>query len=237
MHRKLSRRENSHPAALSSQTLLNSDAGERLDLFEVLAQNLIDKGYSVQTNALPKELSQMLWDELQEMRPSKFHKAGIGKNKKIKMNVLIRNDEISWIEGTTKSGVAWLKWAASLQAYLNKRLFLGLFSFESHFARYRKGDFYRKHRDAFLGDAVRKLSIVIYLNKNWLVKDGGELVLYTNEVPAEKIKVAPEFGTLVVFLSEDVLHEVLPPNCDRHSIAGWFRINSLSISAPNTASV
>jgi SM-20-related protein len=214
------------PAAHTSQPLLSSDVEERLDLFEVLAQNLVDKGYSVQTNALPNELSQLLWDKLQGMSPPDFHKAGIGRNRKDKVNQLIRNGEISWIEETTMSGVAWLTWITSLQAYLNERLFLGLFSFESHYSRYRKGDFYRKHHDAFVGDDYRKLSIIMYLNKNWLVKDGGELVLYTNEAADRELRVAPEFGTLVVFLSEDVLHEVLPPHCDRYSIAGWFGINS-----------
>jgi SM-20-related protein len=160
------------------------------------------------------------------MGPSDFHKAGIGRNRKDKVNQLIRNDEISWIEETTMSGVAWLTWLTSLQAYLNERLFLGLFSFESHYSRYRKGDFYRKHHDAFLGDDNRKLSIIMYLNKDWLVKDGGELVLYPNEAADRELRVVPEFGTLVVFLSEDVLHEVLPPHCDRYSIAGWFGINS-----------
>jgi SM-20-related protein len=214
------------PAAHTSQPLLSSDVGERLDLFEVLAQNLVDKGYSVQTNALPNELSQLLWDKLQGMGPFDFHKAGIGRNRKDKVNQLIRNDGISWIEETTMSGVAWLTWITSLQAYLNERLFLGLFSFESHYSRYRKGDFYRKHHDAFLGDDNRKLSIIMYLNKDWLVKDGGELVLYPNEAADRELRVVPEFGTLVVFLSEDVLHEVLPPHCDRYSIAGWFGINS-----------
>jgi SM-20-related protein len=201
--------------------------GKQLDLFEVLAQNLIDKGYSVQKNALPNKLSQLLWDELQTIQPTKFHTAGIGRNARDKTNRLIRNNEISWIEGTTISRLAWLSWTASLQAYLNERLFLGLFSFESHFARYREGDFYRKHQDSFLGDDNRKLSLVIYLNKNWVIKDGGELILYTNEAAVPEVKVQPIFGTLVVFLSEDVPHEVLQSNCDRHSIAGWFRINSL----------
>ena len=220
------RKKSTHTAALSSETALDLAAVERLVLFDVMAQNLIDNGYSVHENALPQALSQMLCDELQEMRPSNFHKAGIGKNKTFNMDSLVRTDEISWVEGITKPGVAWLAWIASLQIYLNERLFLGLFSFESHFARYRKGDFYRKHQDAFSGDNNRKLSIIIYLNKNWSVKDGGELVIYTNGTAAEEIRVVPEFGTLVVFLSEDVFHEVLTTNCDRHSIAGWFRTNS-----------
>ena len=223
-HDYLTEREKSTPTAvLSSDTPLNLATVESLALFDGMAQNLINTGYSVQTNALPRLLSQILCDELHEMGPTGFHKAGIGKNKTNTMNSLVRTDEISWIEETTKSGAAWLAWIASLQNYLNERLFLGLFSFESHFARYRKGDFYRKHQDAFLDDNNRKLSIIIYLNKNWSAKDGGELVIYTGGMPTGEIRVAPELGTLVAFLSEDVCHEVLTTACDRHSIAGWFR--------------
>lgn len=213
---------------MPSKALLISEVALTSNQFDVLAKNLTDKGYSVQTNVLPKKLSQILWDEVQGMPPSKFDKAGIGKNEHLKMNVLIRNDKISWIEATTKARVAWLNWAESLKAYLNQHLFLGFVSFESHFARYEKGNFYRKHKDAFQGDTNRKLSIIIYLNKNWLVKNGGELILYTNEVPAKTIKIAPKFGTLVVFLSEDILHEVLPPDRARHSISGWFKVNNLA---------
>ncbi len=199
---------------------------QRLAGFDGMVQNLLDTGYSVQTNALPPLLCRMLSDEIQERNPARFHKAGIGKNRKSKLNSRVRSDEISWIEGTSKSGAAWLAWAASLQMYLNEQLFLGLVSFESHFSRYRQGDFYRRHRDAFIGDNTRKLSIVIYLNKNWSPKDGGELVIYPKEAPSQEITIVPEFGTVVAFLSEDVAHEVLTTHCDRHSIAGWFRTNS-----------
>jgi SM-20-related protein len=41
------------------------------------------------------------------------------------------------------------------------------------------------------------------------------------------IRVAPECGKLVIFLSEDFPHEVLPATQLRQSIAGWFRIKPL----------
>ena len=201
------------------------DAGESLPLFESLAQNLTDKGYSIHTNALPSGLGQMLWDQLQEIPLSHFRKAGIGRNNAFRVNKLIRTDEVSWIDGATKSETAFIDWMASLQAFLNARLFLGLFSFESHFARYKKGDFYRTHQDAFSGEGNRILSVVIYLNKGWLVADAGELVLFTDSGAGAAIKVAPEFGTMVTFLSEVFSHEVLTTNCDRLSVTGWFRAN------------
>ncbi|WP_338057695.1 2OG-Fe(II) oxygenase [Shewanella japonica] len=38
--------------------------------------------------------------------------------------------------------------------------------------------------------------------------------------------VTPSLGTIVVFLSEEFPHEVLPAKLDRYSIAGWFCLNN-----------
>jgi SM-20-related protein len=108
---------------------------------------------------------------------------------------------------------------------LNQRLFLGLFSFESHYAHYAPGAYYKRHYDAFRGEANRVLSVVCYLNPNWSASDGGELVLYRDEQDREGLKVVPLYGTVVVFLSEEFPHEVLPASRDRYSVAGWFRVN------------
>jgi SM-20-related protein len=138
----------------------------------------------------------------------------------------VRRDEISWITGESEAGQIWLNWTAKLQTFLNRRLFLGLFSFESHFAHYPPGAFYKRHYDAFHGQANRILSIVVYLNPHWPLAAGGELVLYRDDRDVEGIKVTPALGTIVTFLSEEFPHEVLPATQDRYSIAGWFRLNT-----------
>jgi SM-20-related protein len=107
-------------------------------------------------------------------------------------------------------------------------MFLGLFSFESHFAHYAKGDFYKKHQDSFKGEANRVLSIVVYLNKEWLADDGGELLIYQKDINQNPKKVVPSYGTVVAFLSEEFPHEVLPAKRDRFSIAGWYRVNTIA---------
>jgi len=38
--------------------------------------------------------------------------------------------------------------------------------------------------------------------------------------------VTPMFATLVLFLSEEFSHEVLPTARNRYAVAGWFRLNS-----------
>lgn len=198
---------------------------DNLLLFEGMAKNILENGYSIHKNALPAELSQSLWDQLQERPKSKFKKAGIGRSNALHVNKQIRTDEVSWINGETSAGAAWINWTSSIQAYLNKHLFLGLFSFESHFARFAKGAFYKKHQDAFSGEDNRIVSLIVYLNRDWVAADVGELLLYTGPDASNIIKVAPEFGTLVAFLSENFPHEVLTTNHERLSVTGWFRVN------------
>jgi len=119
-----------------------------------------------------------------------------------------------------------LRWATDLQTYLNRRLYLGLFSFESHFAHYAFGDYYKRHYDALRGEANRVLSIFIHLNSGWGGTDGGELLLYQDDADQDGVKIVPLFGTIVVFLNEEFPHEVLPSRRDGFSVAGWYRVNS-----------
>ena len=101
---------------------------------------------------------------------------------------------------------------------INRRCFLGINDSEFHFALYEKGSYYKKHRDAFENDDSRKISVVLYLNKNWKEEDGGELMIYSEE----NLKVEPRAGTLVIFESH-LEHEVLESRKDRISITGWLK--------------
>ncbi len=217
---------------LPNASFLDDDSSLFESLFEFIANDIIEKGYSIRPYALPENLTNLLLHHITELPESNFKRAGIGRAKDHIINDFIRTDEISWITGNSEAGSAWISWTAALQAYLNRRLFLGLFSFESHFARYTKGDFYKKHKDAFKGEGNRVLSVVVYLNQHWSADDAGELVIYDKNLPAsavidnKKVTVIPSFGTIVVFLSEEFVHEVLPAKRDRYSIAGWFRLNN-----------
>lgn len=199
-------------------------------LFSLIAQDLETKGYSVRPGALSEELMNSLFIHQQNMKAESFRKAGIGRVDNYQANDFVRTDEICWITGETHAGQQWLDWASALQNYLNRRLFLGLFSFESHFAHYSPKDYYKRHYDAFRGEANRVLSVVAYFNPNWTNDNGGELVIYKDDQDKHGVKVVPLLGTLVTFLSEEFPHEVLPANRDRYSIAGWYRINTSDAS-------
>ncbi len=195
-------------------------------LFELIANDLEQQGYSIHPGVLPEGLMSSLFLHLQEMDAEKFKNAGIGRSDDYIKNKFVRTDEICWITGNSDAGKQWLKWTTALQHYLNQRLFLGLFSFESHFSHYGCGDYYKRHYDAFRGEANRVLSIVAYLNSDWTADDGGELVIYKDDHDKEGVKVVPLMGTFVAFLSEEFPHEVLMANRDRYAVAGWFRINT-----------
>ncbi len=195
-------------------------------LFSLIAQDLEQKGYSIRLGALPEPLAQSLLTHQLSIEAEAFKSAGIGRGEKYLQNEFVRTDEICWITEGAAPANQWLDWTARLQDYLNRRLFLGLFSFESHFAHYGPGDYYKRHCDAFKGEANRVLSVVAYFNSGWTSADGGELVLYMNEQDKQGLKIVPLLGSLVIFLSEEFPHEVLPAKRDRRSIAGWFRVNT-----------
>ena len=103
-----------------------------------------------------------------------------------------------------------------------------LAEYEAHYACYEPGSFYRRHVDKHGADAEvgasgqRVISTVCYLNEpGWPADAGGELVLYAEGLGP--LKVTPEAGTLVVFRSDTLAHEVLPAQRQRLSIAGWMR--------------
>ena len=54
------------------------------------------------------------------------------------------------------------------------------------------------------------ISSVLYLNADWQADRRGELVIYNEADTDEVARIMPEMGKLVVFMSEQLPHEVLP---------------------------
>ena len=162
---------------VATKKITSSSGGNRTDemLFALIAEDIEKQGFSIRPGALPEELATSLFYHQQTMEAEKFKNAGIGRGDEYLKNESVRTDEICWIAGDTDVGRAWLDWTSHFQQCLNRRLFLGLFSFESHFSHYGSGDYYKRHYDAFRGEANRVLSIVAYFNTDWTNSDGGEL--------------------------------------------------------------
>lgn len=198
-----------------------------VELYDTIADALVDRGYyytstpqlSLPTAALQQRILQLDIEDA-------MHRAGIGRDQDHQLNSNIRRDKIRWLRHSNEAEAAYLDWMDGLRQGINRRLFMGLFDYECHFAHYPVGAFYKKHLDAFKGRTNRVLTTVFYLNDQWQQDDGGELLLYHGTGDDHLERVLPETGTLLVFLSDRFPHEVLPTKRDRYSIAGWFRVNN-----------
>ena len=105
---------------------------------------------------------------------------------------------------------------------------------------YPVGGYYQPHIDAMDGtsSAKRCVSFICYLTPSgWTYDDGGALrVHYGRETDsgsgaqvtrdadtgADYEDVAPESGSLVLFDSKQLWHEVLPTRRERACLVGWF---------------
>lgn len=194
-------------------------------------QALHAQGYVVIADVFPPEWITAWFVYLKALEPARFRRAGVGRGDEHQLNRFVRGDEICWVSPADVPLQAWFQWVDELRLALNRRLFLGLFDFECHFARYPRGSFYRRHVDAFRGhQRSRVLSAVLYLTPGWQPGDGGELVLY-DAADQPVTRVAPGAGRLVLFLSEQFPHEVLPTRRTRYSLTGWYRVRETPVPA------
>ncbi|MDB5773366.1 MAG: SM-20-related protein [Burkholderiales bacterium] len=188
-----------------------------------IVDDLVERGWSQQDNFLPKDLTLALAVECRDLSSTGTLKAaGVGHGATKTVRPDIRGDQIFWLKaGHSVACDRYLQIMETLRVALNRSLYLGLDEFESHFALYAPGACYLKHRDRFRDDDCRVVSTVVYLNQDWLPGQGGALRLHPHGKTTEDI--LPLDGRLALFLSADLLHEVLPATRDRLSLVGWFR--------------
>ncbi|KAL1502943.1 hypothetical protein AB1Y20_011014 [Prymnesium parvum] len=119
--------------------------------------------------------------------------------------------------------VAALRQSLEAAAALRPGLPLSARLCELRYAFYPPGGRYVRHRDARVcaeGGARRCFSFVLYLNEAWSERDGGQLRAF--DADGGFVDVPPRGGTLVLFHSEEVWHEVLATSSSRMCIVGWF---------------
>ncbi|MGJ8647828.1 MAG: 2OG-Fe(II) oxygenase [Marinomonas colpomeniae] len=199
----------------------------RIEPFSQLLIDLQTQGWSIQDDFFSEGFTQALMDEVENIQNDYMQQAGIGRKHDHQVVLDARRDYIQWIDPDKAIKIDYLKMMESFRVALNRHLFLGLFDYEAHFARYEEGAFYEKHIDAFKGQSNRILSMVLYLNEDWKDGDGGELIIYDEHNPEIELgRFPPIKGRLAIFLSECFYHEVNVANRTRHSIAGWYRVNN-----------
>ena len=191
--------------------------------FSTALDSLAAAHYAVIPHFLSANMQQGLLQELQDYAAQgRFHAAGIGRGAQQTLNTHIRGDRICWLEPEFRFGSCYLRRMDALRQQLNQSFYLGLQSYEAHYAHYQAGNVYQRHVDRHRDNDARVVSSVCYLNADWPSDAGGELQLYSaqNEL---LLSLPPTSGTLVLFMSADMPHEVRAATQSRYSIAGWFR--------------
>ena len=202
---------------------------------EVIVSALEKDGWCIVPGFLEPSLWRAMAAEAREMyAEGEFRQAGVGRNQGFMIRPEIRNDRVLWLDPASPTPLqseylARMEW---LRQRINRELQLGLFGYESHYALYPAGSFYRRHLDQFRGAGHRTVSCILYLNDGWQPDEGGALRIYLPLADPAAVTlethfdVLPEGGSLVVFLSADYEHEVLPATRERLSITGWFFRNA-----------
>lgn len=188
-----------------------------------LAQQLAIRHWAALGSFLPVERSVALRREAETLQDEgRFTKAGVGREGLERHEV--RGDRILWLEnGNAPQAERCVQHELETLRYtINAFTYLGLYEFEGHYACYPAGARYARHFDRFQDGGERVVSLVLYLNEAWTTEDGGELCLYPAGME-EGVKIQPQAGTLVCFLSEQVPHEVLPSRRARLSLTGWYK--------------
>jgi SM-20-related protein len=156
--------------------------------------------------------------------------AGVSRGASFRRDPDTRGDAIAWLtlETAPAALVPLQAWFRALRDALNRQAYLGLDEIEVQVARYPgDGARYRRHRDAFAtvpGDRPdRRVTAIYYPNADWRPADGGQLRLHP---PGPPVDLDPVLDRAVVFLSEEVEHEVLPVFAPRVAVTGWLRARS-----------
>ncbi len=191
--------------------------------FDTIIADLAEQGWSLQERFLPETLTRALAEECrQREQRGDLAPAGVGRAEQLAVRESIRGDRIQWLEpGQSAASDAYLALLDELRQALNQAFFLGLEEFECHFALYPPGAFYQTHLDRFRDDDSRTVTAVAYLNHDWQPAHGGAMRMHLADRPA--LDIPPLAGHLVVFLSADIPHEVLPTHSERLAVTGWFR--------------
>lgn len=194
-----------------------------VEVAQLTLDQLAQHGWSQQNDFLSPALTLALAAECrQHARTGSLLPAATGRGAGQTLQPALRGDRTRWLErGQSLACDSYLAIMETLRLTLNRDFFLGLDHFESHFAAYAPGAGYARHLDRFRDDDLRTVSVVVYLNAGWDVLEGGALRLHPQGLPLQDI--SPEGSRLVLFLSADMAHEVLPASRERMSLAGWFR--------------
>ena len=188
-----------------------------------MLESLITKGWYCLDDLFSSNFCLKIKDELnKKYNKGLFDEAAIGRALEQTVKSNIRDSQILWIDDWSSFELSqYNDFISQLMDKLKHSLLLSLKRFESQFAIYEPGGFYKKHLDQLKGSGHRQISTILYLND---CIDGGELILYnrSNRNNIDKI-ISPRSGKFIVFISSQIYHEVKPTLEPRYSLTSWLR--------------
>ena len=191
--------------------------------FDLLINSYLENNVGIDPCFLTEKLSTGLQQHILELEEDELlFSGGIGNEKVKNLQQKMRGDKIYWMEKSHSNifEKEFLQLAENFIDHLNQTCYTGINNYEFHYAVYDEGSFYKRHPDQFKTNDHRKFSLINYLNENWEDEDGGELVVYQNEMEQ---KIRPQSQTAVFFKSDSMEHEVTKTNRRRMSITGWLK--------------
>lgn len=194
-------------------------------IFAVLIDSFIESKVGIVNNFLTTELAQHLKQNLKDLyQKQSMVAAGTGNEAIISHNKLVRSDVIYWLDRKHNDlhENDFFDLIDRFVLFLNETCYTGITGYEFHYTLYEKGSFYKKHIDQFQHNGSRAYSMVMYLNENWKLIDGGELCIHHDD---RLQNISPINGKSVFFKSSELAHEVLITNEPRMSITGWLKTN------------
>lgn len=176
------------------------------------------------SNEQLKKLQQIAQDRWQQ---GLFRPARIGRGHEQQEQKNIRSDEILWLDKNDSDLLFFAEICDKIQTELAQGLMLPIQNYELHWARYpAHSGGYDEHldqsqtKDLFHGE--RLITFILYLNDSWQSEDGGQLKI---RLPEQIMSIEPQCGTMILFRSDSLWHQVIPAKKDRWSLTGWFRRN------------
>eukprot|EP00435_Cladocopium_sp_Y103_P028771 s3216_g7.t1 len=76
--------------------------------------------------------------------------------------------------------------------------------------------------------SARRITAILYLNEQWEDSNGGALRAF-GEDESSYVEAFPHGGSLVLFRSRDLVHQVLPTSRDRYALTMWYVSEDVSM--------
>ncbi|WED42534.1 2OG-Fe(II) oxygenase [Legionella cardiaca] len=193
-----------------------------------LIEDIYQQGFHIIDNFLPSHHCQSLRSTAETLRSQgQFRSAKIGRNQHATHNSSVRTDQICWVDKQNNAAInAYMMRITEIKTLLNQSLFLGLVDFETHFAIYEPGAFYKKHIDQFATTKDRRISCVYYLNETWDESFAGQLTLFDRN--DNYLSSINPLGNRFICFSSDLPHEVCQTQKTRYSLTGWIKTRPLT---------